>query len=342
MRKRLTLKQIAKEFGVSTATVSKALKDSHEISNKTKEKIQNYAKEHHYKPNSVALSLLNKKTKNLGVIIPTILNHFFVKIFSGIEQVANQKGYNVITVITNGNFNKEIESFNMLENGLVDGILISVTEETQSKQDFNHIKNFINNAGPIVMFDRVSEAIECDKIIVDDFNCAYKSTEYLIKTGCKNIAIISVLDDLGIVKLRINGYKKALEDYKIELNEKLILLVKKEYDFETEVKTMLDYQTIDAIIGLEESSTIEAMIIAQSRGYKIPEQISFIGYTSGNLFKYVNPSITCINQHATYIGKMAAEKLIKRIENEDIEESEFETQVIKTNLVLRNSTHQLY
>jgi len=341
MKKRITLKHIANEFGVSIATVSKALKDSHDISVKTKEKIQEYARLHNYKPNSVALSLLQKKTKSIGLIIPTILNHFFVKIFSGIEQVANEKGYNVLTVITHGNLQKEVQSINMLKTGVVDGLLISITEETQLKQQFEHIQNFINEGGPIVMFDRVLESISCDKIIVDDFNCAYKSTEYLIKTGCKHIAIVSVLDNLGIVKLRINGYKKALEDYNIPINEKLISLIKKDYDFETEIKTMLDYQKVDGIIGLEEFSTIETKIIAESRGYKIPEDISIIGYTNGNLFKYVKPSITCINQHAVDIGKITAKKLIERIEESEEKHSEFETKIIKTNLILRESTKEL-
>lgn len=341
MKKRITLKHIAQEFNVSIATVSRALNDSHEIGAETRAKIQKYAKEHNYKPNSVALSLLNKKTKTIGVIIPTLMNHFFVKVFSGVEQIANEKGYNVIIIISHGEMKKEIESTNMLEKGTVDGLLISVTEETQLKQQFGHLEEFMQDAGPIVMFDRVSDTVECDKIIVDDFNCAYNATEHLIKTGCKNIVIISVLDDLGIVTLRINGYKKALKDNGITVNEKLILLVKKEYDFETEVKTLLDYNDIDAIIGLEEYSTIESMFIAKSRGYKIPEDISFIGYTSGNLFKYVNPSITCINQHATYIGKKATEKLIERIEQNDNTESVYETKIIKTSLVLRNSTHSL-
>ena len=121
----MTLKQIAVEFNVSVATVSKALKDSHEISSSTKDKIQQYAKKHNYKPNSIALSLMNKKTKTIGVIIPTLLNHFFVKIFSGIEQVANEKGYNIIIIITNGSLQKEIESTNMFEKGTALTTLIS-------------------------------------------------------------------------------------------------------------------------------------------------------------------------------------------------------------------------
>lgn len=335
---RITLKFIAQHFKVSIATISMALKDSHEISAAMRIKIQNFAKEHNYKPNPFALNLKNKRTKTIGIILPTILNHFFVKVFSGIEAVANEKGYNIITVISKGSLQKEIDTVNMFKDGFIDGILISISEETQSKEYFKHLQDFIKEAGPIVMFDRVADLVQCDKITVDDFNCAYNATEHLIKTGCKNIAIVSVLDNLGIVNLRINGYKKALLDYNITPNEKLISLIKKEYDFETEIKTLLDYQNIDAIIGLEEYSTIESMIITESRGYKIPNDISFIGFTNGNLYKYVKPSITCINQHEAYIGKIAVEKLINRIEEQAEDNLHFETKVIKASLVLRNST----
>lgn len=341
MKKRITLKDIAKEFNVSISSVSKALSDSHEISVETKAKIQKYAKERSYKPNNIALSLLNKSTKTIGIIIPTILSHFFAKIFSGIEMVANEKGYNIITVITNGDLKKELDSIYMFKNGNVDGILISITEETQSKQYDNHLTDFMETIGPIVMFDRILENVSCDKIIVDDFNCAYKSTEFLIKTGCKNIAIVTVMDNFGIVKLRINGFRKAMQDNNISVNEQLISLNKQDDDFETEFKTMLDDHKVDAIIGLDEISTVESMIIAESKGYRIPNDISIIGYSNGNLFKYVKPSITCVNQHGIVIGKLATEKLIQRIEQNEEERIDFETEIIKTNIVYRNSTKVL-
>ncbi|MBB4802680.1 LacI family transcriptional regulator [Flavobacterium nitrogenifigens] len=341
MNKKITLKQIAKEFNTSIATVSKALKDSHDISTATKTKIKNYAALHNYKPNSIALSLLNKKTKTIGVIMPTILNHFFVQIFNGMEQAANEKGYNLITIISNGKLEKEITSINLLENGIIDGLLISLCEEAQSKQHISHIENFIKNAGPVVMFDRVFDSLDTDKIIVDDFNCSYKATEHLIKTGCKNIAIVTVLDYLGIVKLRIDGYLKAHEDYNIPVNKKLISLIKKEYDFETEIKTMLDYQKVDGIIGLEEYSTVESMTIAQNRGYKIPEDISIIGFTNSEMFKYCKPSISCISQHGVFMGQIAVQKVIERIENEGKEQSEFETKIIKASLIERDSTKKI-
>ena len=341
MKQRTTLKQIAKAFNVSIATVSKSLKDSYEISSATKLKIQEYAKAHNYRPNSIALSLLNKKTKTIGVIMPSILNPFFVKTFSGIEQSANDKGYNVIAIVSHGKLEKEITSINMLENGIIDGLLISLSEEAEAKQQYKHIEEFIDNAGPVVMFDRVSDAVNTDKVIVDDFNCAYKATEHFIKTGCKHIAIVSTLDNVGIIKLRIDGYLKALEDYNIAVNKKIINLVKPGYDFETEVKTMLDYQKIDAILGLEEFSAVESMVIAQDRGYNIPEDISIISFTNSDFFKYTKPSITCINQHSVFMGKTAAEILIAKIEQPKTSEHVFETKTIKTTLIERNSTKPL-
>lgn len=341
MKQRITLKQIALAFNVSIATVSKALKDSHEISISTKQKIQEYALQHNYRPNRIALSLLNKKTKTIGVIMPSILNPFFVKTFSGIEQIANDKGYNVITIVSHGKLDKEIASVNMLENGLIDGLLISLSEETESKQHFKHLEEFIENAGPIVMFDRISDSVTTDKVIVDDFNCAYKATEHLIKTGCKHISVVSTLKNVGIIKLRINGYLKALEDYKLPVNKKIITLIKPEYDFETEIKTMLDYQNVDAIIGLEEFSAVEAMVIAQDRGYTIPDDISIISFTSSDFFKYTKPSITCINQHSVFMGKTATEILISKIEQPQDVNPVFETRTIKTTLIERNSTKPL-
>ncbi|MBP1838721.1 LacI family DNA-binding transcriptional regulator [Formosa algae] len=341
MKKRTTLKQIAKVFNVSIATVSKALKDSHEISVATKNKIQEYAKNNNYRPNSIALSLLNRKTKTIGVIMPSILNPFFVKIFSGIEHIANDKGYNVITIVSHGKLEKEITSIHMLENGLIDGLLISLSEETEAKQHFGHLEEFIDNAGPIVMFDRISDSVNTDKVIVDDFNCAYKATEHLIKTGCKHISVVSTLDNVGIIKLRIDGYLKALENYNIPINEKIINLIKPGYDFETEIKTMLDYQKVDAIIGLEEFSAVESMVIAQDRGYTIPDDISIISFTNSDFFKYTKPSITCINQHSVFMGKTATEILISKIEQPPNTESVFETKTIKTTLVERKSTKPL-
>ena len=210
MKAKATLKQIAKELNVSVSTVSKALNDSPEISEQTKTKIKEYAKLKNYKPNVIGLNLKNRKTKTIGVIIPNILNSFFAKVFSGIEKVADAKGYNVIMCISNESLEKEAHTLEMLSNGTIDGFILSVSEEAQKQNNYDHFKEIINDGTPIVMFDRIAEGIDCDKVIVDDFDSALDSTQRLIDLGCKNIALLSSVDNLSVGKLRFEGYLKDI------------------------------------------------------------------------------------------------------------------------------------
>jgi LacI family transcriptional regulator len=211
MKSKATLKQIAKELHVSVSTVSKALNDSPEISEQTKAKVKEYAKLKNYKPNVIGLNLKNRKTKTIGVIIPNILNSFFAKVFTGIEKVAEEKGYNVITCISNESLEKEINTLEMLSNGTIDGFILSVSEEAQKLNEFSHFNDIINEGTPIVMFDRISEEVNCDKVIVDDFESSMNATEHLINSGCEKIALFSSIDNLSVGKLRAQGYLKALE-----------------------------------------------------------------------------------------------------------------------------------
>jgi len=159
MNSKDTLKKIAKELGVSVSTVSKALNDSPEISEPTKLRVQEYAKLKNYKPNVIGLNLKNRSTRTIGVIIPNILNSFFAKVFTGIEKVADEKGYKVITCISNESLEKEISALEMLSNGTIDGFILSISEEAQKLQQFGHFKSIINEGTPIVMFDRTSDEV---------------------------------------------------------------------------------------------------------------------------------------------------------------------------------------
>ena len=170
MKKKITLKQIARELDVSISTVSKALRNSIEISEDTREKVQAFAKLYNYRPNNIALSLKNRKTKTIGVIIPEIVHHFFSKVIRGIEQVANKRGYNVIVGLSNESFDKEVINMQMLANGSIDGFILSISKETLLQQDYHHFKETISQGMPIVMFDRVAHDVLCDKVIVDDFD----------------------------------------------------------------------------------------------------------------------------------------------------------------------------
>ena len=339
MKAKATLKQIAKELNVSVSTVSKALNDSPEISEQTKAKIKEYAKLKNYKPNVIGLNLKNRKTKTIGVIIPNILNSFFAKVFSGIEKVADEKGYNVIMCISNESLEKEAHTLEMLSNGTIDGFILSVSEEAQKQNNYDHFKEIINDGTPIVMFDRTAEGIDCDKVIVDDFDSALDSTQRLIDLGCKNIALLSSVDNLSVGKLRFEGYLKALEKNNIPVNTNLIIRTDSEEDLKVQMEEVFANNTIDGIFALEENDSVAALRMGLKKGYKIPEELCIIGFADGILAsRRLSPSLTTVSQHGIEIGEEAAKLLIKRLEDDSEEEPPYETKIIKTVLKERETT----
>jgi LacI family transcriptional regulator len=342
MKQKATLKQIARELNVSVSTVSKALSNSPEISEPTKIKVQEFAKLKNYKPNNLAVNLKNKRSKTIGVIIPNILNPFFAKVFSGIEKCANDKGYNVITCISNESLEKEIHTMDMLSNGTIDGFIISISEETQKEQNFKHLKETIADDIPIVMFDRISDEVNCDKVIVDDFDSAVAATNHLIKLKCKNIALLSTIDNLSVGKLRAKGYFKALEDNGYAVNNDIIIDTDNPDEFDERLKGLFD-KDIDGIFALDEHASVMAMKASIKKGIKIPEEISIIGFADGVWSRRLTPSLSTISQHGPEIGEAAANMLIKRLEAKPVEDApeEYETIIIKTELRQRESTRKL-
>ena len=342
MKSKATLKQIAKELLVSVSTVSKALNDSPEISTQTKIRIKEYAKLKNYKPNVIGINLKSRKTKTIGVIIPNILNSFFAKVFTGIEKVAEAKGYNVIMCISNESIEKEIHALEILSNGTIDGFILSISEEAQMLQEYSHFKEIINDGTPIVMFDRTTEEVDCDKVTVDDFDSARNATQHLIDLGCKNVALFSSIDNLSVGKLRYEGYLKALEDNNISINQNLIVRTDSEEDLKDKIETVFENNTIDGIFALDETDSVAALRIGLKRGYKIPENLSIIGFADGILAsRRLSPSLTTVSQHGPEIGEAAAKLLIERLESKEEEENPYKTTVIKTELRERESTKKL-
>jgi LacI family transcriptional regulator len=287
----------------------------------------------------IGLNLKNRKTKTIGVIIPDILNSFFAKVFSGIEKVADERGYNVIMCISNESLEKEAHTLEMLSNGTIDGFILSVSEEAQKQNSYDHFKEIINDGTPIVMFDRIAEGIDCDKVIVDDFDSALDSTQRLIDLGCKNIALLSSVDNLSVGKLRFEGYLKALEKNKIPVNTNLIIRTDSEEDLKVQMEEVFAKNKIDGIFALEENDSVAALRMGLKKGYKIPEELCIIGFADGILAsRRLSPSLTTVSQHGIEIGEEAAKLLIKRLENVSEEEPPYETKVIKTVLKERETT----
>lgn len=341
MKRKVTLKQIAKELDVSISTVSKSLKDSPEISEDTRLKIQAFAKLYNYKPNNIALSLKNKKTKTIGIIIPEIVHHFFATVISGVENVANEHGYNVIVCLSDESFDKEVINMEMLANGSIDGFILSLSKETQLKKDFHHIIEVINQGMPVVMFDRVTNDIHCDKVIIDDNLAAFQAVQTLINKGMKKIALITTVDYVSVGKLRTDGYLKALKTNDIKVDDHIILKIEDIDNCEGLIENLIKTQKIDAVFAVNELFAVTAIKSALKIGLKIPEDISIVGFTDGIISKYSSPSITTVSQNGIKMGGKAAKMLIDRLESEEDDEEHYRTEIIETHLVERESTPTL-
>ena len=340
MKRKITLKQIAKELDVSISTVSKSLRNSLEIGEETRLKVQAFAKFYNYKPNNIALSLKNRKTKTIGIIIPEIVHHFFSTVINGIEQVANEHGYSVIICLSDDSFDKEVLNMEMLANGSIDGFIMSLSKETQFRGDFHHITEVINQGMPVVMFDRVTNDILCDKVIIDDQSAAYEAVQSLIDKGRKKIALVTTVDYVSVGKLRTDGCIKALLDNDIPFNENLIIKIEDVDTCEITIGKLLEDKAIDAVFAVNELFAVTIIKTANKIGLNVPKDLAVIAFTDGIISKYSTPSITTVSQSGIKMGNKAAKMLIERLESKEDEEDEnYKTEVIETHLIERESTN---
>ena len=337
---------MAKELDVSISTVSKALHNDKNISQETRERVQAFAKFYNYRPNSIALSLKQKKTHTIGLIIPEIVHHFFAKVMSGIEEVVNERGYNLIIGVSNESFDKEVINMEMLINSNIDGFIMSLSKETLRKGDFHHLKETMSQGIPIVLFDRVVDEIACDQVIVDDLSGARNAVTHLLQTGCKHIMLITTEDYITIGRLRTEGYLEALREYNIPIREELIHKTddlgdedQEQANLELAVNTMLDtFPEIDAIFAVNEIYAVTALNAIRKRGIEVPEKFSVISFSDGVLSRHARPALTTVSQHGHEMGKETAQLLIEKLENEDHNPENLITKVIKTSLVERDTT----
>ncbi|MHA6280309.1 LacI family DNA-binding transcriptional regulator [Salinimicrobium sp. CAU 1759] len=339
MKPKLTLKQIARELDVSVSTVSKALRDSPEISDDTRQKIQAFAKLYNYKPNNIALSLKNRKTRTIGLVLPEIVHDFFATVISGVEDVANKRGYNVLICLSNNSFDREVINMEMLANGSTDGFILSVAKETQQKGDYHHLEEVISQGMPLVMVDRVVNDIICDKVIIDDSDGARNAVQHLIDNGCRKIAIITTVDYVSVGKLRTEGYLRALRNNDLEVDKDLILKIEDMDKSQEEIAGFIQNKEIDGVFAVNEQFATSAVKALFDQGISVPDEVLVFSFSDGELSRRFIPSLSTVNQHGAEMGAKAAELLIDRIEKAVADEN-FQTAVVKTSLVERESTQK--
>lgn len=330
MAKSATLKELSKILGVSISTISKALNDSHEISESTKKRIQEAAQLYNYQPNKIALNLKSGKTKTIGVVVPSVQNFFMAQVLLGIESVIADSSYNIIISISNESLEKEKHSMSSLANGLVDGFIIAVSEETQMYREFDHFEDVRDKKKKIVMFDRVVSSFDCDKVLVDDFDAVFKVTKDLISKGKKKIALVSTINNLSVGKERTSGYEKALES----IFDPIIIDGDESY-IEDKLNNLYDSKGFDAIVGLDQESTLAAYRVLKSHKALLTNEISIVGYSSRTIAENLTPRLTTIEQHGVEIGKIAAEKMLERL---NTDQDDFSSTVVNTTMQRRETS----
>lgn len=332
----MTLKQLAKELNLSFSTVSKALRDSHEISMETKNRVLAKAKALNYQVNPLASSLRKQKSKTIAVVIPEVVNDFFGPVINGIESIAQEKEYHVLIYLTHEDMQKEVAITKLLQNGRVDGIMMSLSEQTSTT---THLKALQEKGIPLVFFDRIAEDINAPKVTTDDYNCGVKATEHLFENGCKRIAFLTIAPNLSISNKRMNGYLDALKKHNIEPDERLILSCTGDDAKNNELIRQLlsNPKHPDGVFASVEKLAISTYAICEELNLSIPEDLKVICFSNMQTAAFLNPSLSTITQPAFEMGREAAAILFDLVEKK-AKQLRVEKMVLNSILVARNST----
>jgi LacI family transcriptional regulator len=331
-----TIHDIARELNVSASTVSRALNNNPRISLKTREKIKSVALVLGYQPNTLASNLRNKKSNTIGIVVPLINRHFFSSVISGVEDIAFNAGYNVVISQSNDLAEKEISIVQSMFSNRVDGLIISIAMQTDT---FEHLKLFRKKNLPLVFFDRVVPEIETDKIVVDDFACAYRVTQHLIDQGYQRIAHLAGPQNLMTYFDRKKGYLSALENNGLQKDDSLILVnTLTSSEGESAVQQLMNLPVPpDAIFCGNDTTALSAMIYLREKGYRIPEDIGIVGFSNEPFSRVVSPSISTIAQPGFEMGQKAAGLVIRKIETR---EKTYQTIVMPAELIVRESSNR--
>ncbi len=336
--KKPTLKSIAKALGVSVSTVSKALKNSPEISPRTRERILEYCRLHQYEPNRMALGLRHRRTGIIGVIVPQTGHYFFSRVITGIQKVAEAAGYRVLIAHSNNESRAEREHLQLLANGYADGVLLTLAKETLQKGDFRHFLPWIQRGFPLVFFDRYPEKLPVSAVIIDDTEAGRRATEHLLRMGKRRLALISTPVYLSVGYRRELGFRKALNDNGLPVDENRILRIDERRPLGEQIRGLFrQTPPPDGIFAVNEQYAAIALNLAHETGMKIPAELAVIGFSDGIIARHTYPRLSTVVQHGFRMGQTAAELLLAQIEADELPPKP-QIKIIDTGLVVRGST----
>ena len=334
----LTMRDIAKEFGISIATVSRALKDSPRISAERRAAIQQYAREHNFAPNVIAESLRHSRVKPMkviGVIIPEFTHFYFSSVLSGIEQEASARGYRIMVAQSDECYEREVKICQSFFENKVCGVIVSQAKDTQK---YDHFQRVIDAGVPLVFYDRSCTGVNASRVVVDDYMGAFNAVTHLIETGCHRIAFYGSSMTLEISKNRYNGYRDALLKHGVLPDDSLIRFCDNRADAEAITPEILQMENRpDGFFAVNDDTAIGILYTVKHAGYRVPEDISICGFTNGQRAVACDPMLTTVEQRGHRVGEEAAEILMDKVENISPMEK-IEKRIVRTRLIIRGTT----
>ena len=331
------MKDIAREFGVSVATVSRALKDSPRISAERRAAIQQFAREHNFTPNLIAESLRFSRVqpiKVIGVIIPEFTHFYFSSVLMGIEEEASSRGYRIMVAQSGERYEREVKICQSFYENKVCGIIVSQAKDTQK---YDHFQKLIDLGVPLVFYDRICTGVNASRVVVDDYMGAFNAVTHLIETGCKHIAFYGSAPTLEISKNRFNGYKDALLKHGLEYDEQITRICDNRADAEAITPEMLQDQHPDAFFAVNDDTAIGILYTAKRMGLRVPQDVSVCGFTNGQRAVACDPMLTTVEQRGVKVGEEAADILIGHVEG-SIPLDKAERRIVRTRLIIRGTT----
>jgi LacI family transcriptional regulator len=337
--KHVTIYDVAKALGVSTSTVSRALRDHHTIGKATIKKVKKVAREMGYEPNAVASSLRKKRTKTIGVIVSYINRPFISSLIRGIEEVASKNKYNVIITQSLDSYKKEVEDVKTMYNGRVDGLIVSLAMETKK---YEHFDPYLNMNYPLVFADRITDEIHTDKVLINNFSSAYEATSHLIKQGYTRIGHLAGEQQQLVYRRRLEGYIAALRDHGFERNDSLIYYSRLNHeDGRDGAMSLLKLtERPDAVFAANDTSAVGFMQYVEEVGLAIPKDIGIVGFNNDLISSIVRPALTTMDHPGIEIGRKAAELVIDKLHNKSLNTMP-QTVTFRTQLIVRNSSTRI-
>lgn len=331
-----TIVDIARALNISKSTVSRALHEHSDINKETRLAVLKMATKLDYQPNLLAKSLVQSKSNTIGIIVPEFLTYFFPTVIMGAQEVAAKNGYNVVICQSQESYETEISNANVLLSNRVDGVLISMTRETKK---FEHFKSFERHGIPVVFFNRVCDEMNTSRVLVNDYEGAYKVTEHLVQNGYRKIAHIGGPPSLRLSRNRLNGYKDALTQYKLPVKNNYIV----ESDLSKKSAWLAAQQVLslknrpDAIFCVNDPTAIQVMLYAKTRGIKIPGELGVAGFSDDPIASVIEPPLTTVEQPVAEMGRVAMRILLSEIDSKGSNAKPV-SELLTTRLIVRQSS----